>query len=367
MPILLKVRRLILGWARSEHLISRFARVCLLGMLVNLLFGQMFYLAEKDHVDGLSLSDSLWWTFVTATTVGYGDYYPTTAVGRYLVALPLMVIGVGLAGAVIGIVTDAAINFSNRKRKGIMNASCNNHIVICSYPGHQKILNIAEELRSVDEYSDADIVLVTEAFDELPVELVGRRIIFVRGNCTQEEILDKANLREARGVIILAKDVADIRSDERTFAIATVVKKYLSDTALNVTVTAELVSPRNLEMMRCSGVDRIVSTAGIGSSLLVQEFLNAGMQVIFSELITNVEGHHVTLVAPQIGRSLLEYQRISLDRNLDFQVIGLVRADTGKLQTDRAETAKEGDRLMLLSERFLNSQTVREALAANRD
>lgn len=39
--------------------------------------------------------DALWWAFVTITTVGYGDRYPTTAEGRIMAAL-LMSAGVGL-------------------------------------------------------------------------------------------------------------------------------------------------------------------------------------------------------------------------------------------------------------------------------
>lgn len=42
-------------------------------------------------------SDAIWWAFVTMTTVGYGDYYPTTDSGR-LVAAVLMTAGVGLFG-----------------------------------------------------------------------------------------------------------------------------------------------------------------------------------------------------------------------------------------------------------------------------
>lgn len=42
-------------------------------------------------------SDALWWAFVTITTVGYGDFYPTTDIGRVIAAV-LMTAGVGLFG-----------------------------------------------------------------------------------------------------------------------------------------------------------------------------------------------------------------------------------------------------------------------------
>lgn len=43
--------------------------------------------------------DALWWAAVTVTTVGYGDLYPVTGMGR-LLAVPLMLVGVALVGLV---------------------------------------------------------------------------------------------------------------------------------------------------------------------------------------------------------------------------------------------------------------------------
>jgi voltage-gated potassium channel len=43
----------------------------------------------------------LWWSITTITTVGYVDRYPVTSEGR-LVAVVLMVVGVGLFGALSG-------------------------------------------------------------------------------------------------------------------------------------------------------------------------------------------------------------------------------------------------------------------------
>lgn len=54
---------------------------------------------EKD-VPGSNIhtaEDALWWSYVTITTVGYGDKYPVTTEGRLLAAV-LMTVGVGLFG-----------------------------------------------------------------------------------------------------------------------------------------------------------------------------------------------------------------------------------------------------------------------------
>ena len=40
-----------------------------------------------------SFGDALWWSIVTCTTVGYGDYFPVTTGGR-LVAVTLMIVGI---------------------------------------------------------------------------------------------------------------------------------------------------------------------------------------------------------------------------------------------------------------------------------
>lgn len=45
--------------------------------------------------------DALWWSIVTSTTVGYGDLAPATIVGR-LVAVVLMVVGIGALGMITG-------------------------------------------------------------------------------------------------------------------------------------------------------------------------------------------------------------------------------------------------------------------------
>jgi voltage-gated potassium channel len=45
--------------------------------------------------------DALWWSYVTITTVGYGDKYPVTTEGRVIAAV-LMTVGAGLVGTFTG-------------------------------------------------------------------------------------------------------------------------------------------------------------------------------------------------------------------------------------------------------------------------
>jgi voltage-gated potassium channel len=53
--------------------------------------------------------DALWWAMVTITTVGYGDYYPTTSIGR-LAAVFVMVMGIGIIGSLASIMASLLVN-----------------------------------------------------------------------------------------------------------------------------------------------------------------------------------------------------------------------------------------------------------------
>merc|ERR1719461_578969 len=55
-------------------------------MLMELcIFGSLLYVCEKEADSGFhNIPISIYWCFVTITTVGYGDIYPVTSIGRIL-------------------------------------------------------------------------------------------------------------------------------------------------------------------------------------------------------------------------------------------------------------------------------------------
>jgi len=63
-----------------------------------------FYSVEQSVNPNIqSYWDAVWWSFVSATSLGYGDIVPVTTGGR-VVAILLMVIGIGIIGTVAGLV-----------------------------------------------------------------------------------------------------------------------------------------------------------------------------------------------------------------------------------------------------------------------
>ena len=58
-------------------------------------------------LEGWSRFDSFYWSFVTATTVGYGDLHPVTRTSR-LVAILIALLGLTFTGIIIAIAVHAA-------------------------------------------------------------------------------------------------------------------------------------------------------------------------------------------------------------------------------------------------------------------
>ncbi|MDQ6961272.1 MAG: ion channel [Mariprofundaceae bacterium] len=80
---------------------------------VTFIAGLSIFLVEHD-INPLfnDISDGLWWAFVTLTSVGYGDVYPITGVGR-IIAVITMLFGMMVYSLVIANLTRVLIAEDN--------------------------------------------------------------------------------------------------------------------------------------------------------------------------------------------------------------------------------------------------------------
>ena len=85
--------------------------ITLLTALIVLVISSLSILAFEVRAPGANITsggDALWWSIVTITTVGYGDFFPVTLGGR-VTALFVMFAGVGIIGALASILASVLV------------------------------------------------------------------------------------------------------------------------------------------------------------------------------------------------------------------------------------------------------------------
>jgi voltage-gated potassium channel len=66
--------------------------------------------------EGITLGNSLWWCFVTISTVGYGDVSPVSTLGR-IIAGVIMLVGIGFLAMLTGTIATFFLEKNNMKFK----------------------------------------------------------------------------------------------------------------------------------------------------------------------------------------------------------------------------------------------------------
>lgn len=101
--------------AKREELL-----VTLALMLILLVMASAFmYHAEHDAQPEAfsSIPAAMWWAVATLTTVGYGDVYPVTGLGRFLGAV-IAILGIGMFALPTGVLGAAFLEEIQRRKEG---------------------------------------------------------------------------------------------------------------------------------------------------------------------------------------------------------------------------------------------------------
>lgn len=84
--------------------------VCFSGIL-------MYYIEAKAQPDAFAnIGDGLWWAIMTFTTVGYGDIYPITPLGKILGGF-ISLIGIAMIALPTGIISSAFMSIWKEREK----------------------------------------------------------------------------------------------------------------------------------------------------------------------------------------------------------------------------------------------------------
>jgi voltage-gated potassium channel len=119
LPLLRVAALTSLGLRTSRRLLAeqRFVFVGVVAV-VTIGFGAVsVFLVERGQNEAIrTLPDALWWSIVTATTVGYGDVSPVTWQGRVIAAM-MMLSGIGVIGVFTA--TVASLFFGRDKEEDV--------------------------------------------------------------------------------------------------------------------------------------------------------------------------------------------------------------------------------------------------------
>ncbi|MFE7273478.1 potassium channel family protein [Streptomyces sp. NPDC057623] len=109
---------LLLGrQGRSLHFKAAGAATVVLAVVI--LVGSSLVVAAERGAPGARLTTyprALWWSLETATTVGYGDFYPVTLWGR-LIAAVVMVVGITAYGMVTAALATWFVGRDDERRR----------------------------------------------------------------------------------------------------------------------------------------------------------------------------------------------------------------------------------------------------------
>ena len=78
----------------------------------------MYYVESEVQPEKFkSIPHAFWWAITTLTTVGYGDVYPITPLGKVLSSF-IAVVGIGFVALPTGILSSAYIEQMKKRRLG---------------------------------------------------------------------------------------------------------------------------------------------------------------------------------------------------------------------------------------------------------
>mgnify|MGYP006273388131 CR=1 FL=1 len=313
-----------------------FLRLILFAVIMMLLSAAAILVVEKGDSFN-SFADALWWVIVTVTTVGYGDRYPHSLLGR-IIAIILMFLGIGVVSGLTAKFSDLLIGSTRRKELGEMEADYEDHLIVCGW--NKKAKDIVHQILD-EEIEKKQLVLLADL--ERDPFIDNGLVHFIRGKIDHKEDLIKAGVERARAAIILSTPDNDAQT-----VLAVLTIENLNPEIYTI---AEINDRENQIHLINAQVDEIIVNSSINSQLLVRTALYSGTSRVIEQLLSNQSGRQIYMlkaVEEEVGARFIDLF-IKYKREADLILIGLKRQ--GEILTNPAneDVIQKGDALIYIA------------------
>ncbi len=310
----------------------------------------------------VNMWDAVWWTLVTAATVGYGDKVPLTTGGR-LVAILVMLLGIGLLGMITGRIASWLVAWKIKEGSGLADQKkIKKHFVICGWKS--EMVSVLEDILCINPHlSDEDIVVVSTVEQSKMENLRSnpnlQNVRFVRGDYVDENVLLRANIKKADRVLVLA-DKSNQASDQEVDARTVMAVLTIKTISRDIYTCVELIDSkfkRYLENVHC---DEIVLSREHNRILLANATAASGIAHIVQDLLNVGGGWLITKNFPDrfIGDSFANLSSYFMEGESGI-LIGLLE-NTGNIFQRKREALHEAQKTPDISRLIANLQEVKE-------
>ncbi|MFH2034445.1 MAG: potassium channel protein [Candidatus Margulisiibacteriota bacterium] len=203
-------------------------------------------IAGYIYLEGWSFLEALYMVIITISTVGFHEVRVLGPMGR-IFTMVLIIVGVGTLaytlGKVIEMIVEGEIIGYRRKRKMEKKISdMKDHYIICGYGrvGHQ----VADDL-----LAEKIPFVVIDPKPEIAHELEQENIPFLVGDATEDEYLEKAGIKKAKGLIASSDSDAD--------NVFVILSARVSNP--DVFIVARAGSKESENKLRKAGANRVIS------------------------------------------------------------------------------------------------------------
>ncbi len=292
-----------------------------------------WFVSHKEY----SLTDCFYMTFITVTTIGYGEIievgkYPY---GRYYTII-VAALGIGIFTFLITNITAFIVSGellkSFKKRKFTkMIKKLSDHYIICG--SGDTGIQIAHELFNTKR----PFVLIDKS--DFENHEIDKDYLFYHGDATDENTLELAGIKNAAGVFA-------VTGDDNYNLVITFTVKQLNP---NVRVIAKSRDIKNSDKIKKAGADSVISSNFIGSLRMVSEMIRPNV-VTFLDTMLRDKDKSLRVEEISIGKSFegKTIASLNLKKHKNALLLAIKKNEQWIFNPMEDEILSEGTNLILM-------------------